>query len=190
MSPRASNFYDGVHQFTVSQREVAADVFGDCLLPLGQNEQLLVNNETWIISDGTWTKLSNNFHWESTDSRRTFQFGICGLVYDTDGTPLKAVVGGGQYGESFSQIFDIATRSWRTGPKLPGALFQNVNVQAGRSFLVVGGLTRIDGGSYPRLDTIIEFNPDSEQWELRPERLSTVRHDMYATMVNEDIIPC
>ena len=189
-SPRTSYYYNGVDQFTESQREVATDVFGDCLLRLAEDEQLLVNDETWMIKDGTWTKQAANFQWEAENSQqRTFQFGICGLVYDKDGNPEKAVVGAGTYGDIFTQIFDIATRSWRRGPNLPGSRYETVNVAAGRSFLVVGGNTKVDG-TETRVATVIEFNPDSEEWVIRPERLSTGRSNMYAIMVDENVIAC
>lgn len=189
----ASNFYNGDNQITQSQRVVADDVYGDCFLALSESEQLLVNENTWIISNGTWTKLTANFQWDSTipTARRSFQAGICGLVHDQDGNPKLAVVGGGFAGSIYTQIFDIATRSWRKGPELPGIITQSTSVQAGRSFLVVGGLTKIgDNWWFTQIDTILEFSPDREEWILRPEKLPLVNYDAYATMVNKDVIGC
>lgn len=87
------------------------------------------------------------------------------------------VVAGGEH--ATTQILDLDTLVWRDGEDL--SVDYPSHVQFGNTFLVVGGTDS---------DAIYEFEPDSETWITRTERLSSEKKGFTTMMVSENVVEC
>ncbi len=99
------------------------------------------------------------------------------------------VVAGGDGGSRLlqsSEIYNTGTGVWREGPPLPDAFDDMASVQYEDTFLVIGGFD----GSSTRLDTIYQYDPNSESWVLRPERLASPRGAMGAVLTGPPLANC
>ena len=72
-----------------------------------------------------------------------------------------------------SEIFDLDTQTWSSGPAIPlgsGKKFSSSvqSYQLPDTFYVLGGYDGTD-----RLDTVFEYDPANRGWIKRPERLPT-----------------
>lgn len=125
----------------------------------------------------------------SLTSRFRF-FASCGLVPSPyPGDPAVFVVAGGQQDIGYdalasTEYFDVSERRWRSWHDLPLGVTDAAGLQYKDTLLLVGGDAR---------DTILEFNPDLERWDVKPEHLDypvgASRAGM-AQMVNEDYLVC
>ncbi len=87
----------------------------------------------------------------------------CGLILNPENGPEVVVAG---YGTS--EIFNLASQTWREGPV--GPYFYNAgSAQLADTFLAVGGFYT------DYLDTVYEFDPVDYAWTLRNQRLSSPR---------------
>lgn len=77
--------------------------------------------------------------------------------------------------------------SWRHGPPLPTPMQDAAIVQFGNTFLAVGG----DSQFYGELRTVLEFDPISEDWITREDKLVEGRARYpCATLMNKDVMGC
>lgn len=101
----------------------------------------------------------------------------CGLAKGAE-----VVVAGGDNGDfdlASSEILNLETMEWRTGPDLPGSLAAAASVPYGDTFLVVGGY------HINELDQIYQFDPENEAWIERTEKLETARFYQVAVPLPE-----
>ena len=101
---------------------------------------------------------------------------------------MVVAAGGFRYSQSSPldtvQIFDVDTETWRMSEQsLPDQLTYGAVVQLDDTFLIVGGKT----AQNPALssDRILQFEPDSETWIERGERLALPRDSHMAVLVDE-----
>ena len=100
-----------------------------------------------------------------------------------DGT-RQLVVGDGSSPRT-TGIFNFQTNKWRYGKHtFPGGNRVGTSLQFKHTLLSIGGYS-----TFPR-NAISEFDPDTEQWVVRNERLSVGMRFPAATLVPQDYIPC
>ena len=87
------------------------------------------------------------------------------------------VVAGGR-NDATSEILDLDTLTWRTGPSFPQVVDKSYGAQFGNTFVVV-----YEGG-------ILEFDPENEAWINGPETLDTFRSEPAAIFVRDNIVSC
>ena len=104
----------------------------------------------------------------------------CGAYTDVNGRRQVVVAGGViETTTDRSKILDVGSRTWREGPPLPiDYIYYGRVLQQEDNFLIVGGVLLDDG--------ILEFNPLSESWVLRQERLSVGRDQHFMVSVDAD----
>ena len=86
------------------------------------------------------------------------------------------------------QILDLSTDLWRPASNsLPDVLDSGTVVQLENTFIVVGGQK---GSDREYQDTLLQFEPDSETWVVREERMRLARSSSYAALVGEDKVEC
>ena len=107
--------------------------------------------------------------------------GQCGVYTSSDGSKHLVVAGGDR--DTESQIFDLDTMAWRTGPALPTAIKLARVLQDGDTFLILGGYNNV----VKSMDTIIEFDPATESWISREETLSSPKHFFFSIDVEADL---
>ena len=73
------------------------------------------------------------------------------------------------------------------GPLLPQSVSLGVSVQFRDSFLILGGRNK---NSHRELDTIYEFEPDSESWIERDEKMKIARYTFTAFLVPDSYANC
>ena len=88
-----------------------------------------------------------------------------------------------------TEVLDLATLEWREAPALPSGRGYATSAQASpeEPFYIVGGTL---AGSGLATDEVLEYEPLSGSWQVRPERLSTPRTKAAAVMVEGGIVPC
>ena len=139
-----------------------------------------------------WTTREFTPTWRRMPSR-SYQ-ASCGYAESSTGERMVVVAGGHDYPlPNQVQILDLDSMTWViTEGDLPveGIFFGTV-VPYENTFLIVGGETRVNGtGDYAFLDTILQFDPEERGWIVRPERLSTARRQVYAALVEDDVVNC
>ena len=109
-----------------------------------------------------------------------------GLVEDGSGNK-KLVVTGGLNGDyiTTTEELDLNTLQWSVGKDLPIGRDYGASVQFKDSFLIVAG-----NGPAGYTDTILEYNTDSGDWNVRSERLLSARGFHAAFLVPEEIANC
>ena len=114
-------------------------------------------------------------------------FHLAGLVTYTNGLK-KVVVAGGWGGQNIqsTEILNLETLEWESGPDLPNVMASSgESVPFRNSFLIVGGYK---GKNY--LDMIYEFDLDTDNWKLKPQRLKKGRLFFTAFLIPDDIAGC
>ena len=81
-----------------------------------------------------------------------------------------------------SQIFNSTTLRWRQGPDLPFSIQSSATVQLEDTFLLVGA-----AGFRTE---ILQFNPATETFIVRPEKLERGRDRAAAVLVPEEFLDC
>ena len=82
----------------------------------------------------------------------------------------------------------VETGQWRFSTSLPSDLRLGQVIPFGNTFLIFGG--RQGSDSTYSTDEILEFQPDTETWIVREERMSTPRSGFYAVYVNKSGYDC
>ena len=133
-------------------------------------------NQVFMFSSltGEWTELP-----PMTEKRGGHS---CGVV--SGGTEL--VVAGGYISKSNSEILDLSTLIWRSGPALPSIRESSASVPYENSFLMVGGF--MSGGIL--FEDILQYDADAESWITRPEKLDFGRDRAVAMMVPDEMVEC
>ena len=133
-------------------------------------------NKAWIFdsSDRSWTPRqdSTNKHNEGA---------ACGVVTLSDGT--KEIVVAGGKNQATTEIYSIATNTWRPSDNLPTSTERMSSVPYKTSFVAIGGRV---GGS--RIDSVLYFDPVLHTWETLPVTLQSAR--MLAVAVLTTIPAC
>ena len=112
-----------------------------------------------------------------------------GLVKRPNGWLQVVIAGGLSAGNSdlaSSEVYDIESQTWSTGPNLPSAWYVAASVPFGDTFLVVGG-DKFSGSSS---NNIYEFDPAGNSWITRQEKLSLARYDHTAFFVPDEVAQC
>ena len=104
----------------------------------------------------------------------------CGLIRNPD-NGVEVVLAG--YGTS--EIFNLASGTWREGPDTPYFNFAT-SAQLKDTFLVVGG--RDEGNQ--SLDTIYQFDHLEYRWILKSQRLNTPRYGPGVVALPADYLQC
>ena len=110
----------------------------------------------------------------------------CGLVTTEARGPEIVVVGGIMTASRATLTFSLETGEWRTGTEVVD-IHGAASLQLGETFLLVGGASVLPS-TY--LATILEYQPDSELWRVRPERLNTARGDAGVVLVEDWVVDC
>ena len=85
------------------------------------------------------------------------------------------------------QILDLSTGLWRISEQtLPEPLYEGAVVEWEDAFIIVGGYSFVSGYQ----TRLIQFDPDSEGWNLRPEILETGRSTHMAVLVDSSKVVC
>ena len=136
--------------------------------------------ETHILDtvSGIWTQVD--------PPRAQGDRGVAALIEKASGEK-EVVYVGGYLRDDATEIFSLETLSWRDSTPFPSEIRYTTAVPQGKTFLVVGGYI---SNTASDLDTIYRFDPDSESWELLPQRLEETRSDFPAFYVPEDFVPC
>ena len=120
----------------------------------------------------------------------------CGVA-QTSSNGLELIVAGGdtQNGTKSTEIYNFETNEWRAGQDLPHQMEFPASVQFGDSFLLVGGTNYVrheEDGNFDMiyLDTIYQWDSDTESFALRPEKMSVGVTAVGAVMVTEDVVSC
>ena len=82
-------------------------------------------------------------------------------------------------------VLDTTTMTWHEGGGLPMNLTAPTSVSTGESVLLLGGF---DGRNM--VDQILQWDPDQEIWNERPERLSTPRNFAAAVVLSDEDAKC
>ena len=92
---------------------------------------------------------------------------------------------GGQNSKT-SEIFDLATQTWRYGPDLPvsNQLYWGASVPYGDTFLIIGGY------DYEYSDSILSFDPTLDSWVELPQKLTQGRNKFAAFLAPDDFVTC
>ena len=115
-------------------------------------------------------------------------YSACGLI-QTDNGPEIVVTGG--FGEITTEIYNFGTNEWRRGRDLPYDAQDAVTVSYGDTLLVMGGDCYINCDvNGQRLSTILEYEPETEGWTLREERLPRGLEAFGAVFVSSDTVNC
>ena len=77
--------------------------------------------------------------------------------------------------------------AWHEGGDLPRSLSAATIVSSGSSAFLFGG---IGGSGLGFLDEILQWDPDQEIWNERPERLSTPRNFAAAVVLSDEDAKC
>ena len=168
-------------------------------LPESMSDHTMVRvNNSYVIFVGNWAGSGTNRVYEFKTSCQCFDSlpsqsvtrkgPAAGLIKRPNGS-LQMVVAGGLSSNSIdlssSEIYDINSQTWSTGPNLPSAWYLSTSVPFGDTFLVVGG---VSSGS--RSDDIYEFDPVANTWKTRIEKMSLDRYDHAAFLVPDEIARC
>ena len=116
---------------------------------------------------------------------------MCGMATKSDGRRLFVVAGGnlGNAVDDRTQVYDFAAGKWRLAGELPFPLRMGATVTLGETFFIVGGRKGLTNTSSS--DRLIQFDPDSETWVVRAERLKVERQSYaFAAFVNERDYEC
>ena len=93
-----------------------------------------------------------------------------------------------KYQLTSSYIYIIYSRYGTT--TLPNPFRSMASVPFGNSFLLIGGRSGDSYDNYIFRQDILEFEPKSETWTIRANKLATGRTMMGATLVRDNIVNC
>ncbi len=193
----------GVTAFAMNETELLdANIghfvqYNDLPVDLDMHSQVGVNDTHMIVVCGRFDNHIGRFfdrttgQWDWIRPLMTQKREKCqaGLVRYPDGSRQLVVTGGysdGNYVTS-TMIYHLELQYWRFGPNLPFTIHYGASVPFNDSFLIAGGNSFTQGGN---VDTIIEFDPFSETWTIRPEKLQTPRDLFAGFTVPESYIAC
>ena len=133
-------------------------------------------DKAWIydLNSRTWNPIE--------DMPLSKSFAVAGYAESSDGLRKFVVVTGGDGNDRTTWMFDLYGEFWKPGNDFPFQAYLSTSVPfTGKTFLVVGG-----SGS----DNIVEFEPDTETWVIRPEKLKSSKQEVAAFMVPDDYATC
>ena len=109
---------------------------------------------------------------------------VCGYAESASGERIVVVAGG--YDDRV-MLYDLDTGIWTTADApLPYDVSSAMSVPLGNTFVIVGG--ELDENYYS--NRIMQFDPETKDWIIRPERLQTGRSLAYAALVTNDKVNC
>ena len=111
------------------------------------------------------------------------------MVEDRFGRP-KIVVAGGEIGGSYhktSEILDLQTLEWSSGPDLPVGLAAGGSVPYKKTFLIVGGDIQPENMNS---NVIYEYDGILDAWITWDEVLATARQNLAAFLVPDEAVNC
>ena len=155
-----------------------------CAVKISEDEVFFANDVSYIFDKRTGL-------FEETEYQLEFEVdeAQCGLATKSDGSRMVVISGGFITGYYDSvQIYDLETGLWRFSTSLPSDLRLGQVIPFGNTFLIFGG--RQGSDSTYSTDEILEFQPDTETWIVREERMSTPRSGFYAVYVNKSGYDC
>ena len=91
---------------------------------------------------------------------------------------------GGFNSDGSSEFYNFDTNQWTFGPSLVGELSYGASVPYKNSFLLVAG----QNNGY--VDSIIFYNPETQEFEELDESIDIGRLSNPAVMIAEDVVPC
>ena len=117
-----------------------------------------------------------------------------GLVRNPDGRTLLVVAGGKVSHTVYlasTEILDLETNTWSTGPDLPEAMGYGNTVQYKNTFIIVGGYRKDSDGSEHYSRPIYRFNPENHEWEELGHGLTNwARAGSASFLVSDDDVYC
>ena len=153
--------------------------FYPCAVQISDDLTFFANGASYIYSAerGTFETTNEQMLFPSKNS-------ACGAATTADGSRIVVLAGGFDTPlSSLVQILDVSTETWTFGPDLPTSIYSARTVQTPKSFLIVGGRSRVTN-DYS--DAILEFDPVNYGWIVRNETLALARRGFYMIDVDKD----
>lgn len=109
---------------------------------------------------------------------------MCGIAKKSNGDKV-IVIGGGVDYQKKVQVIDVSTMKSHRAADLAHNFQFGASVPYGDTFLVVGG-----GAPGRYLRTIMQYNPEGETFNLRPESLGDEANHAFVAWLGDDEVSC
>ncbi len=162
----------------VSGPDLPQLMYGHCQITVNATHVFFADCETLSTYLLDWDLQE----WVQLDSMSTYRNNYCGCGLINNENMGKEVVVAG-YGTS--EIFNMATMTWRAGPNLPDGNGY-ASVQLTNTFLLVGGQEQAAVYS----DKIYIFDEDAYVFNLKSQTMQYPRRDAAAVVVPDDFVDC
>ena len=136
-------------------------------------------------SDRTWVYNSATDSWTSGPKMRKKRIShSCRTAVDSNGNKKIIVVGGSDTARASSEVFDLATKTWKAGPKIPGA-----SDLEGATLEASDDVTSPSAAFLFSRKNIWKLTRDFKKWEELTKQMKIQRRNQSTIPITNNFIP-